>query len=234
MNGWRWINWINAIFAAGALVSCFFFQPETLFDRAKAMGTTRNGVSPTDDKGHASAIESVHSDQSFRPYTFTRSLGMKVYRGGLFRKTLAPFLTLRFPGVWMVMLQYAGLVACVVTISIVGAQLVSEPPYLWGKNAGLINIGAIVGVLLGALYTFLVADRVLTRQAKHEKHGFGEPEARLVTQFPGLFVATFGIWIFGAVAAHPSAGRWVGLQFGYGMLSFGLMQVPSVGFNYVS
>jgi MFS family permease len=233
-HGWRWINWTNVILAACVLTLCFFFQPETLFDRAKAMGQTENGVANADDKRHSTAVEEVGSDRSFKPYTFTQSLGMGVYRPGLGRKLIAPFLTLRLPGVWIVMFQYAGLVAGVVTISIVGSQLLSEPPYLWGQNAGLINIGGIIGTFLGALYTYLLADRVLTHQAKHENHGYGEPEIRLVTQFPGLALATFGIWIFGACAQNPAPGRWVGLQFGYGMLTFGLMQAPSVGFNYVS
>lgn len=232
-HGWRWICWTDVILSAFVFALCFFFQPETLFDREKAMGQSENGVTGSNGKQHATAVEEVGSDPSFKPYTFIRSLGMGVYRPGLTRKLIGPFLTLWLPGVWMVMLQYAGLVSGIVTISIVGSQLVSEPPYLWGQNAGLINIGAMIGTFLGALYTYLVADRVLTHQAKHENHGYGEPEIRLVTQFPGLAFATFGLWIFGACAKNPAPGRWVGLEFGYGMLTFGLMQAPSVGFNYV-
>lgn len=42
-----------------------------------------------------------------------------------------------------------------------------------------------------------------------------------------------GALVFGFVAQNPSPKGWVGLQFGLGMVAFGLMQAPSVGFNYL-
>jgi hypothetical protein len=71
------------------------------------------------------------------------------------------------------------------------------------------------------------------RLAKKDSHGFSEPESRLVTALPALFIATAGSFVFGFVAQNPSPKGWVGLQFGLGMVSFGLMQAPSVGFNYL-
>jgi MFS family permease len=252
---WRWIQWVCAILAGFTLVACFFLQPETLFDRKRAMElggvnahefaeANGHGKHSDSEKSASHAVENEgpttpngprHQDHAFAPYTFARSLKVGgINRGGLIRKFLTQFLTLRFPGVWMVMLQYAGLVAGIVTISIVGSQFVSMPPYLWGANAGLVNMGGIIGTFLGALYTYFLADRSLTSSARHDKqHGFAEPEQRLWTQFPSLFVATTGLWVFGACAANPNPNTWVGLEFGYGMLSFGLMQAPSVGFNYI-
>lgn len=138
------------------------------------------------------------------------------------------------------MLHYAGLVGGIVTVSLVGAQLVASPPYLWGPNAGLINVGALVGAVLGYVYTHVVADGRLKREAKRRKSGEGEgkggvaeAEDRLPTLFPPLAVATAGFFVFGFCARYPGGKRWVGLEVGFGMLSFGLMQVPSVGFNYV-
>jgi len=49
-----------------------------------------------------------------------------------------------------------------------------------------------------------------------------------------LFLATTGLWTFGFSAQNPAPNAWLGLQFGSGMLAFGLMQAPSIGFNYVS
>lgn len=241
-HGWRWILWTNVILCGFLFGICFLFAPETLFDRERALSRTNNGIPKSDEKHHSTAVEEVGSDHSFRPYTFMRSLGMGVYRPGLGRRLLAPWFTLLLPGVWMLIAQYSGLVAGVVTISVISSQLVAEPPYLWGQNTGLINVGAIIGSILGLLYTYVLADRILTRRAKRETHGYGEPESRLITQFPGLVAATFGVWIFGACAQnpgkfnpmHPHANKgWVGLEVGYGMLSFGLMQAPSVGFNYI-
>lgn len=105
---------------------------------------------------------------------------------------------------------------------------------LWGANAGLINVGPIIGALIGAGFTYLTSDARLLGQAKHEGHGFAEPESRLPASFPGLIVATCGLFVFGFCAQYPGPKVWVGLEVGYAMLSFGLMQVPSIDFNYVS
>lgn len=87
---------------------------------------------------------------------------------------------------------------------------------------------------MGAAFTYVTSDARLLGQAKHEGHGFAEPESRLPTSFPGLFIATSGLLVFGFCAQNPGPKVWVGLEVGYAMLSFGLMQVPSIDFNYVS
>lgn len=130
-------------------------------------------------------------------------------------------------------LWYAGLVGATVAMSGYAPQVVSMPPYLWGKNAGLINVGGLIGTGLGCLYAYLIADWTTKRLAKKDLHGFSEPESRLITALPSLLIATIGILIFGFAAQNPSPKGWVGLQFGIGMNSFGLMQAPSVGFNYL-
>ncbi|KAK2796526.1 hypothetical protein FQN51_009306 [Onygenales sp. PD_10] len=232
MHGYEWLHWTNVIFSAITLALCFVFQSETLFDRVSALavsGEERPGSQSNADQKPASA----EGRASFPPYTFSRSLRMWTYRPGLLRRFLTPLMTLRFPGVWLVMLWYAGLVGGIVTISTVGPGMVAAPPYLWGRNAGLINIGGIIGTLLGTVYCYYVADFAVKQHAKKESHGFAEPEARLWTALPGLFLATTGLWVFGFSGNNPGGNSWVGLQFGGGMLAFGLMQVPSIGFNYI-
>jgi hypothetical protein len=215
--------------AGSLLLLCFFLAPETAFLRQYSVSAIGEEMPKKD------AEEKPGPEQtSFQPFTFSRSLKTGMNRGHLLREIIRPWSTLRLPGVWVVMLQYAGLVASIVTISTVAPQIVSAPPYLWGKDAGLINIGGLIGTFLGGLYTFVLADLILKSEARKQRHGYSEPESRLKTQFPALTLGTFGLWVFGAVAAHPGPRRWVGLQFGYGMLAFALMQAPSVGFNYVS
>lgn len=102
-HGWRWINWTCVILAACLFTLCFFLQPETLFDREKAMDYISNGVSGAGQKQHKVTVEEIGSNRSFKSYTFARSLSIGVYRPGLGRKIIAPWLTLRLPGVWMVM-----------------------------------------------------------------------------------------------------------------------------------
>jgi hypothetical protein len=240
--GVPWIHWVNVILCGATLVLCFFFQPETLFNRNQALAlSNKASVHDKDynrnEKSAISNVEDGSSSASFKPFTFARSLGFGVNRGGLLRQFIAPYSALRFPGVWLLMFWYAGLVAGIVTMSTVGPTLVASPPYLWGKDAGLINIGGIIGAFLGLVYTYFTSDFMAKRMAKKESHGYIEPESRLPAAIPTLTIATAGIILFGFCAQDAGgfgSKKWVGLEFGIGMLSFGLMQAPSIGFTYVS
>ena len=240
--GWRWTMWLAVILSGALFTGCLFFLPETMFDREAAM----RAVSPdhgeidstTNEKAGVNAIERVHTlgrvnSQVFPPFTFVRSLGFAKPRPGLWPRFWRPWLTLRYPGVIMVSLQYAGLVGLIVTISTVAPTLLAAPPYSWGNNVGLISVGGLIGCTLGGLYTYFTTDWLTKRAAKRELHGLAEPEKRLPLMFPSIFIATGGALIFGFVGNNPSPNGWVGLGFGYGMVAFGLMQIPSIGFNYL-
>jgi MFS family permease len=251
-KGLAWLHWVNVILSAITFVLCFFFQPETLYHRPQSTVRFANDTEkPGVETKESVIIATSAAPSSYPPYTFMRSLKLVTYRPGIFRHFIAPYKVLRLPGVWLVSLWYAGLVGLIVTMSTIAPQLVSAPPYLWGKGVGLINLGGIIGTLLGCviafcplsciaianevpqIYTYLIADFATKRLAKKDRHGFSEPEARLITALPALFIATCGALVFGFVAENPSPKGWVGLQFGQGMVAFGLMQAPSVGFNYL-
>ena len=119
------------------------------------------------------------------------------------------------------------------TISTVGPQFLAAPPYLWGKNVSLINLGAIIGSLIGFVATYMTADFLMNRKATKKTEGLAEPENRLPAMFLALLWATTGIWTFGFSAANPSPHAWAGMAVGYGMVGFGITQIPSIGFNYV-
>lgn len=233
-SGLDWLHWVNVIISAITFVLCLVFQAETLYDRPQTTVTFSDDVekSGTETK-EAVVIADSAAPSSYPPYSYMRTLKFITYRPGIVQKFLAPYKVARLPGVWLVSAWYAGLVGLIVVISTVGPQLMSAPPYLWGKDAGLINVGGAIGSLIGCIYTYFVADFTTKRLAKQDRHGFTEPESRLVTALPALFIATAGALVFGFVGDHPSTTGWVGLQFGIGMVSFGLMQAPSVGFNYL-
>ncbi|WPH02269.1 MFS general substrate transporter [Acrodontium crateriforme] len=231
--GWRWTCWIPAILSGILLVLCTFLLPETMYDR-ETEDTLHHDHSSylADEKEGVTRSETVQS-QDYPPFTFARSLKMGIYRPGLLRRLVTPFKTLRFPGTIMVMLHYGGLLALIVTISSVAPLLLAEPPWLWGSNVGLINVGGLIGAAIGAVYVHLTSDWWVKYKAKKEVHGYGEPEARLPLLFPGLIMAVAGALVFGFSANGKAPKGWIGMEFGAGMISFGLMQVPSIGFNYL-
>ncbi|GMG06505.1 unnamed protein product [Aspergillus oryzae var. brunneus] len=237
--GLAWIHWINVILSGILLVACFFLVPETLYVREVPQATdpALDNGGKDEDAASSVKIEDITRNRttsgSYTELTFLRSLKLYTYHGNLFQNFISPWLTLRLPGVWLVMLWYAGLVGGVVTISTVGPTLAAQPPYLWGNNAGLILVGGIIGALIGAVATALTADRIVTTKKTLQGEENMESEARLPIALPGLVLATTGLWTFGFCAQASNPHMWIGMQFGLGMLSFGLMQAPSIGFNYV-
>lgn len=235
---WAMVFWVNTAVAGFTFLGVVFFLPETYFERARpddASITSEDNKDP--DTKEVETVQ-VQQQAAHQPYTFLQSLHVNIgkhpnARESLLHYFIQPWRTLALPGTWIVMLLYAGLVGGVVTISLIGPQLVAMPPYLWGANAGLINLGGLIGALIGYGYTFVLADWQLKRQAKKQHHGVAEAEDRLPTLFFPLFIATSGFFVFGFSAQYPGPDRWVGLECGAGMVSFGLTQVPSVGFNYV-
>ncbi|KAB8074420.1 major facilitator superfamily domain-containing protein [Aspergillus leporis] len=239
--GLAWIHWVNVILCGILLLACFLLVPETLYARELPAHPTDSSLDKgvkAEDEASSVKIEDITqrcstSTGQYKELTFLRSLKLHTYHGNLMQNFIAPWLTLRLPGVWLVMFWYAGLVGGVVTITTVGPTLVAQPPYLWGANAGLLMIGGIVGAILGAVVTALSADRIITTKKTLEGDENMEPETRLPVALPGLILATTGLWTFGFCAQSPNPHMWIGMQFGLGMLSFGLMQAPSIGFNYI-
>ncbi|KAJ4021401.1 hypothetical protein NW752_004409 [Fusarium irregulare] len=237
-QGWQMIFWICLALTAACVVGVIFFVPETLYSREAPI----EGVPGHESEKQAQFANNEHvenkstatvGEQQYRPFTYVQSLGFIKPRGSLLKQFIQPWRTLALPGTWVVMLHYAGLVGGIVSISTIGPQIVASPPYLWKANAGLINIGALIGGIIGYVYTHMLADGSLIKKASKKRHGVAEAEDRLPTLFFPLFVATGGLLVFGFCAQNPGPKMWIGLQFGYGMLTFGLMQVPSVGFNYL-
>lgn len=236
-QGYKYNFWITLALLAFVFVCQIFLVPETSFDREAQLLRDREYVGEVNfgkEKSGVEMIEQASPAPSIRDtFTFAQSLKVGVYRGNLLRNFLAPWYSLAFPGTWVVMLHYGGLLGGLVSISTVGPQILAMPPYLWGNNAGLLNLGGLIGVVVGGSITYFLADWATKRHARKESHGLAEPESRLPVMFPALFFATTGIWTFGFCAANPSPHAWVGMCVGFGMIGAGITQIPSVGFTYL-
>jgi MFS family permease len=152
-GGIPWIHWVNVILSAITFLLCLVFQAETLYNRPQTTVTLSNDHEKSGAETKESVIiaDSAVPSSSYPPYTYMRSLKLITYHPGLVHNFIAPYKTLRLPGVWLVSLWYAGLVGLIVTVSLIGTQLVAGPPYFWGKSVGLINVGGLVGSFLGCV-----------------------------------------------------------------------------------
>lgn len=233
--GISWLNWINAILSGVLFITCCLFQPETLFSRVDHQLDAQAELSV--DPVKIQPLQQIENIEPFEPcengFSFRKSLKIGLYRPGFMKRLIGPFLTLRLPGVWLVMFWYAGLIAGVVTIATVGPVIMAMPPYMWGANTGCINVGGVVGIFLGFFVTAAFSDRLIACQTAKNPNAYIEAEVRLPLAIPGLLLATTGLWTFGFCANSQSPHLWIGMEFGLGMLCFGMMMVSSIGFNYV-
>ncbi|KAI0480320.1 major facilitator superfamily domain-containing protein [Xylariaceae sp. FL0804] len=260
--GYRYLFWITTALGAFTFACQFLLVPETLFDRdaqlAREVGSrdsSRADVAAAEkeeEKVDPARVEERAVAAAPRDrFTFLESLKVGgVYRGRVLDKFLAPWRSLRLPGVWVVCLHYGGLLGGLATISTVGPAILARPPYGWGAGVGLFSVAGLIGGLLGGLLTYVAADRLVTRGARRSRNaatgsgsGLAEPERRLPAMFPALLLSVAGIWAFGFSAAagagdgrattSQTRGAWVGMAFGFGMNAFGIVQIPSIGFNYL-
>ncbi|KAK1760424.1 major facilitator superfamily domain-containing protein [Echria macrotheca] len=189
--------------------------------------------SPAAAAAGADNLTSVLPPQ-YPPYTLARSLVFGMYRGNVLYQFTKPWATLRLPVTTIVTLQYSGLVGSAAVISVVGPQILNKKPYEWaGVNSGLVFIGGLLGVVCGGIYTAGLADQRLWRLANKHDHGYAEPESRVPIMLVSLAVATAGLLVFGFCAQYPGAYQWIGLEFGYAMVSFALAQVAALWFCYL-
>lgn len=149
--GLSWLHWMNVLLSAITFVLCLVFQAETLYHRKESIVTFDDPDKDTVETKERVTVADAAAPSSYPSYSHIKSLRLFSYHPGLMRNFIAPYKTLRLPGVWLVSAWYAGLVGLIVTMSTVGPQLVGAPPYLWGKNVGLINIGGVFGALIGCV-----------------------------------------------------------------------------------
>ena len=150
--GLGWLHWMNVLLSAITFVLVLCFQAETLYDRQQTTVVMNdNAEKPGTETKESVIIADSAAPTSYPAYSHLRSLRLITYRPGIAQKFFAPYKVMRLPGVWLIASWYAGLVGLIVTISTIAPQLVAAPPYLWGKDVGLINIGGIIGAFLGCV-----------------------------------------------------------------------------------
>ncbi|KAK4503264.1 hypothetical protein PRZ48_006692 [Zasmidium cellare] len=114
LQGYQYIFWITTALMAFVLLGTVLSVPETSFDREKQFLVERESNGPfagdavlEEKTANVEMIEQANPSSQSRGETFTyaQSLKIGVYRGHLLRNFLALWLSLAFPGTWIVMLQ---------------------------------------------------------------------------------------------------------------------------------
>lgn len=110
------------------------------------------------------------------------------------------------------------------------SSILSVAPYNFSSGlVGTTYLAPVIGGVLGAFWSGIVADKIALRLAR-ANNGIREPEQRLwPLALTGIFFGA-GIILWGVGAAHGI--HWFGLVVANGMVGFGVVSGGSIAMSY--
>ncbi|GLB37958.1 putative major facilitator superfamily protein [Lyophyllum shimeji] len=248
--GWRWCFFVGAILNGAMFVFCFFFMPETLFDRDPDVETHITSPSELDD-GEGSTSQDGSPFAGGEPF-ISPPMTMKTYLNRLWivdlerpptRKlkpsdfVIKPFSMLKYPSVAFPALYYAvtyGFASIEPALTL--ATLFTEIYHFDTVRNGLANgVSLLVGASLGELCSSPVTDAMMQRARRRAlKHGVPAPaEIRLQGIWTGAIAVPVGLLIcmYNGLTIH-FATTFVAPCIGMAVACFGVQIVSSVCYTY--
>ncbi|KAH7150335.1 major facilitator superfamily domain-containing protein [Dactylonectria estremocensis] len=221
--GWRWYYWVFVIAIAVGLLFAILFGFETRFARPAVNLDGR--VIMTDDFG----VTHIIPDDEAQEYLEQHGLERQTDEDDVPKKSYAQMLkpwsephptpgkmivlswlrmaqSMTSPAILYVVLASSITLGCVVGASLTYDTVLQQ--YGWqAQDIGLINMGGVVGGLLGAAYCTLLGEPFVLWMAKRN-HGIHKPEHRLVVLvFPAILgFAMLILYGFMATAAFEGGG----------------------------
>ncbi|EXM23848.1 Major facilitator superfamily [Fusarium oxysporum f. sp. vasinfectum] len=236
--GWRWYYWVFAILVGAGLVLACLFGFETRFQRpvvsldGRAVMTDDFGVTHVvpdseaqeylerhgieDRRGEDAEVPLKSYSQLLKPWGSSHKTPGRVMLLSLLR--MAQSMT--SPAILFTVLASSITLACVVDVSLTYDAVLQQ--YGWNpKDIGLINLGGIIGGLLGAAYCTLLGEPFIIWMAKRN-HGIHKPEHRLIVLIPVAILGFSMLILYGfmATAAFEGGGSYWGI-----LISWTLFQV---------
>ncbi|CAG9957087.1 unnamed protein product [Clonostachys rosea f. rosea IK726] len=244
LGDWRWYSRILAAVIGLNLAGSIVMLPETTPDpyTASANVESDNGsCKPTQSEnediragsGHVPTPETASTSSSLGRQWLMRSFSFKYvsldWKLALhsFYQPLSLFI---LPQVLVATLVFGLTIGWTVLISIIVAMKYGQPPLLWSPLAiGLLNVGPLVGLLIGLPFGGALAD-ILFNRATRRSGGTENHRARLPAILVGAILSPAGCLILGFGLKNPS--NWSLVTVGWGMLAFGLTSSANVLLTY--
>lgn len=223
--GWRWYYWIFSIAVGIGVVLTFFCAFETRFSRP---ATSIDGtVIITDEFG----VTHILSDDEAQDYLADMNIPMAddTRNGNEVRATYFKKLQLwsePHPQPWhMILISWVRMAQCMTSPAILYVVLIASitlgcvvdmsltydvvlQAKGWAaKDIGLINLGSVIGAVLGAVYCTLLGDRFVIWMAKRN-HGVHKPEHRLIVLVMPALLGLAMLLLYGFTASEESASWW--------------------------
>jgi MFS family permease len=251
--GWRWYYWVFVITVAVGVVIAFFFGFETQFTRSAAsvdgrliftdeFGVTniipddqaqeylarmaREGMTlPSTDDGSDDIRKSYV--KKLLPWSDVQDKPLRI----MLLTYLHMFQSLTSPGIIYAILTSSIALGCGIGMSLTYNHVLMDNYHWQPKNIGLINIGGVVGGLLGMLYCTLIGDAFVLFLARRNK-GVHKPEHSLLTLVPPAIIGIAMLLLYGFTAGGGST--WWGPYIAWTIFQYTFTTVLIVSTTFAS
>ncbi|KAF5707351.1 major facilitator superfamily transporter [Fusarium globosum] len=246
-GSWRWYLRILTIATGLNLFGSILMLPETTHDIEELdAAQLRPGSSPVNEpKPKSTSVEDICisspaetttgeiSTANFRKEYISRSFSsefmpMKWKEMGL--SLVQPLQLLMAPQVLVTVYIFGLTIGWTVIISILLAVTYAQPPLLWNsRSIGLLNVGSLIGLLIGLPVGGYLADLLFIRSTKGRTRE-PDPRSRLPMMLIGGLASPLGCIILGHGLQNPA--HWIVVCVGWGLLAFGLTGSANVLLTY--
>lgn len=251
--GWRWYYWVFVITVGLGMVIAYFFAFETAFQRpvesldgqivtTDEFGVTRvipdseaqefmanmekSGLAPAGPTPPATARNTYA--QRIRPWSTPHPQPAKV----MVLSWLYMAQSLSSPGILYAVLTSSIALGCGVGMSLTyNAVLVHGYGWL-ERDVGLVNVGGIVGALLGMLYCTFLGGPFVVWLARRNR-GVHTPEHHIVTMAPPAVIGIGMLLLYGFTAGG-GAPSWWGPYLGWTIFQYSFTAILIVSTTFAS
>ncbi|KAL0943212.1 uncharacterized protein CTRU02_201098 [Colletotrichum truncatum] len=252
--GWRWYYWVFVITVATGLVIAFFFAFETQFTRSPEsldgqlvitdeFGVTRiipdseaqtyldamNGSGLTaPNAGHTpSLVQRKTYFQRIRPWSTPHPQPFRVMWMS-WKHMVESFSS---PGIIYAVLTSSIALGCGVGMSLTYNTVLMEN-YDWqAADIGLINVGGVIGAILGMLFCTFVGNPFVMWLARRNR-GVHLPEHHLLTMAPPAVVGVAMLILYGYTASGSTT--WWGPYMGWTIFQYSFTAILIISTTFAS
>ncbi|KAH8671768.1 major facilitator superfamily domain-containing protein [Tricladium varicosporioides] len=242
LHSWRWFFGISSIAIGINLITCILMLPETThlmedyLARDVITGATvaKNDISCLEDVNSSGNSMQAREVYSLKNLWIERSFFLRFSfikeKENPVKLFLAPFPLLLTPAVLISTIIFGLMIGWTALTSIVISNVLSAPPLLWKPwQVGLINLGPLLGLLVGLPLGGALADSLSIRAEKKAK-GEHDPRSRLPAVIIGALISPAGCLVIGFSLQNQL--HWIGIAIGWAMLAFGLTASANILLTY--
>ncbi|KAM0346428.1 hypothetical protein ACHAPU_005492 [Fusarium lateritium] len=252
--GWRWYYWVFTITVGLGLFIAIFLGFETQFTRPAAsldgqlvitdeFGVTkvipdseaqayleemsRSGLTAPNADNPAHDSERMSYAQRLRPWSTPNPKPLRVILLS-WKHMITSFLS---PGILYAVLTSSIALGCGVGMSLTYNQVLMEHYHWEAKDIGLINVGGVIGAILGMLYCTFLANPFVMWLARRNR-GIHQPEHHLYTMAPPAVIGVGMLILYGQTAG--GGATWWGPYLGWTIFQYSFTAVIIISTTFAS